>query len=111
MILLSKNVPLSDHNLNLMQYQQPGDNQGHLKGIMRLEDRERTAWLLASGPPWGGGGVVTTEVFGKHLGFLLDTMEKGKKAMQDTLDACDTTTKEMSINYTVISANLPSPES
>ena len=28
--------------------------------------------------------------------------------MQDALEACDTITKEMSINYTVISANLPS---
>lgn len=49
-------------------------------------------------------------MLGKHLGFLLDTMEYGNKAMQDALDACDTITKEMSINYTVISENLPSLE-
>lgn len=52
--------------------------------------------------------METTEV---HVGFLLDAVEQEKKAVQDALDACDTITEEMSINYTVISANLPSQES
>jgi len=55
--------------------------------------------------------VENKEVLGEQLGTLLDAMEQEKEAVQDALDACVAITEEMSINYSVISANLPSQES
>lgn len=64
-------------------------------------------WLLVCSK----GCVENKEVLGEQLGTLLDAMEQEKEAVQDALDACVAITEEMSINYSVISANLPSQES